>query len=318
MLAQDRWRVVFMGTPEFALPSLELLIENEDVVAVVTQPDRPKGRGRVLSPPPIKLLALKYNIPVLQPETLKDDDTVRLIGGYSPDVIIVVSYGKILPQKILDMTAYGCINLHASLLPKYRGAAPIQWAIIKGEKETGVTTMKMDEGMDTGDILLQRKTPIKEEDDAKTIHDRLSSMGAELLIDTLRLVKRGELTPIPQDHSRATYAPRLKKEDGLIHWDMDALSIHNLIRGMNPWPGAYTTWHGKNLKVLRSRACEGETKDSETTPGIVLDASRDGLVVATGRGVLRITELQLEGGRAMRVEEFLRGHPIEHGDRLGG
>ncbi len=257
------------------------------------------------------------NIPLLQPETLKDEDTVRWIEGYSPDIIIVVSYGKILHREILDMPAYGCINLHASLLPKYRGAAPIQWAIIKGEDDTGVTTMKMDEGMDTGDILLQRKTPIKEEDDAKTIHDRLSSMGAELLIDTLRLMKRGELTPIPQDHSRATYAPRLKKEDGLIQWDVDALSIHNLIRGINPWPGAYTTWHGRNLKVLRSRVCKGEAKDIETTPGTVLDASRDGLVVATGRGVLRITELQLEGGRAMSVEEFLRGHPVEHGDRLG-
>ena len=251
-------RIIFMGTPEFAVPSLKALIESEDkVIAVVTQPDKPKGRGLEVVPPPTKVLAEKHGISVLQPQKIKTEEFFNELQKFNPDLICVVAYGKLLPKNILDMPPHGCINVHASLLPKYRGAAPINWAIIRGEKVTGITTMKMDVGMDTGDMLLKREVQIDDEDNGETLSEKLSHVGAELLIDTIRLLKKGELQPIPQDHSQATYTPMLEKEHGKIDWEKPAEEIRNLIRGTLPWPGAYTTLDGKLLKIYRAGVSDG-------------------------------------------------------------
>lgn len=305
-------RVLFMGTPEFALPSLEALIDSEEVVAVVTQPDRPKGRGKILTPPPVKGLALRYDIPVLQPLSLKDGDTIREISAYKPDLIVVVSYGKILPKTILNIPPYGCINVHASLLPKYRGAAPINWALINGEEETGVTIMEMDEGMDTGDIILQKAIPIEEDDDVESLSTKLSILGAELLKEALSLLKEGKLTSIPQDGAKATYAPMLKKEDGAIPWEWDAWKIRDFVRGMNPWPGAYTFWKGKRLKILKGMALG----NGDGIPGEVKAVSKEGIDVVTGKGLFRIKKLQPEGKRIMDASEFIQGYRIHGGERF--
>ncbi len=300
-----------MGTPRFAVPSLRALVSaGHDVVAVVTQPDKPKGRGRRTAPPPVKCEAVSHGIQVLQPAKIRTDEFALCLEGLEPEVVCVVAYGKILPKRVLDIPPRGCINVHASLLPKYRGAAPVNWAIIRGERTTGVTTMLMDEGMDTGDILLQRQVAI-EDDDAETLAERLSHVGAELLVETLEALERGALTPRPQDDSAATYAPMLKKEMGLIDWSRDAEEIRNLVRGLRPWPGAYTQWGEKTLKVIRAVVAQGEGR-----PGEVIEASTS-LVVAAGRGALRIEELQLEGSKRMGAADFLRGHRIETGTVLG-
>lgn len=301
-----------MGTPEFALPSLRALIATEEVVAVVTQPDRPKGRGKALTPPPVKEVALKHHIPVLQPSSLRDEDVVREIGAYKPDLIVVVSYGKILPKTILEMPPYGCINVHASLLPKYRGAAPINWALINGEEETGITIMQMDEGMDTGDILLQKALPIREDDDVESLSRRLAVLGAELLKEAISLLKEGRLNPIPQNGAKATYAPMLKKEDGAIPWAWDAWKIGDFVRGMNPWPGAYTFWKGKRLKIIKGVAL----REGEGEPGEIRAVSRDGIDVATGKGLFRIKRLQPEGKRVMEASEFIQGYRLHAGERF--
>jgi methionyl-tRNA formyltransferase len=306
-------RIVFMGTPEFAVPSLKALIESGDeVVAVVTQPDKPKGRGLEVTPPPVKTLAQKYGIPVLQPQKIKTEEFLKQLEELRPDIICVVAYGKILPKGILELPRYGCINVHASLLPKYRGAAPINWAIIRGEKVTGITTMKMDEGMDTGDILLQREVPIEDEDTAETLSHKLSLTGAEVLIETLNLLKEGKLKPIPQNHSQATYAPMLKKEDGEIDWGKTAEEIKNLVRGTLPWPGAYTFLDNKILKVYKVRVVEGQGK-----PGEVIKSDKETLRVATGENALDILELQIEGGKRLDTATFLRGRKIREGTILG-
>ncbi|GBD39679.1 Methionyl-tRNA formyltransferase [bacterium HR37] len=302
-----------MGTPEFAVPSLKALIESGDeVVAVVTQPDKPKGRGLEVTPPPVKILAQKYGIPVLQPQKIKTEEFLKQLEELRPDIICVVAYGKILPKDILELPRYGCINVHASLLPKYRGAAPINWAIIRGEKVTGITTMKMDEGMDTGDILLQREVPIEDEDTAETLSHKLSLTGAEVLIETLNLLKEGKLKPIPQNHSQATYAPMLKKEDGKIDWGKTAEEIKNLVRGTLPWPGAYTFLDNKILKVYKVRVVEGQGK-----PGEVIKSDKETLRVATGENALDILELQIEGGKRLDTATFLRGRKIREGTILG-
>jgi methionyl-tRNA formyltransferase len=306
-------RIVFMGTPEFAVPSLKALIESGDeVVAVVTQPDKPKGRGLEVTPPPVKTLAQKHGIPVLQPQKIKTEEFLKQLEELKPDIICVVAYGKILPKGILELPKYGCINVHASLLPKYRGAAPINWAIIRGEKVTGITTMKMDEGMDTGDILLQREVPIEDEDTAETLSHKLSLTGAEVLIETLNLLKEGKLKPIPQNHSQATYAPMLKKEDGEIDWGKTAEEIRNLVRGTLPWPGAYTFLDNKILKVYKVRVVEGQGK-----PGEVIKSDKETLRVATGENALDILELQIEGGKRLDTATFLRGRKIREGTILG-
>ena len=302
-----------MGTPEFAVPSLRALVDSGDeVVAVVTQPDKPKGRGLEVAPPPTKVLAERHGIPVLQPAKIKTEEFFNELKKFNPDLICVAAYGKILPKNILDLPHYGCINVHASLLPKYRGAAPINWAIIRGEKVTGITTMKMDEGMDTGDMLLKKEVPIEDEDTGETLSEKLSEIGARLLIETIRLLKEGQLNPIPQDHSQANYAPMLKKEDGKIDWQKSAEEIRNLIRGALPWPSAYTNLEGKLLKIYKARLAEGGGK-----PGEVMKSDSGILRVATGKGTIDILELQIEGGKKLETQVFLRGRRIEEGMVLG-
>ena len=299
-----------MGTPEFAVPSLRALIEvGENVVAIVTQPDKPRGRGKKLTPPPVREAALKHNIPVFQPEKIKDEPFITAISNFSPDVIAVVAYGKILPKAILDIPPKGCINVHASILPKYRGAAPINWAIINGEKETGITTMLLDEGMDTGDMLLTEKVEIRDDDTASSLHDRLKYIGADLLIKTIKGIKSETIRPIPQDDSQATYAPMLKKEDGRIDWTMKAEEIKNLIRGFFPWPGAYTRWDGKQIKIFKAEVEAGVKEE----PGTVINISTEGIFVATGKGILLIKELQPENKNRMTASEFIKGYRIVKG-----
>lgn len=305
-----RLRIVFMGTPEFAVPSLRALIEvGENVVAIVTQPDKPRGRGKKLTPPPVREAALKHNIPVFQPEKIKDEPFITAISNFSPDVIAVVAYGKILPKAILDIPPKGCINVHASILPKYRGAAPINWAIINGEKETGITTMLLDEGMDTGDMLLTEKVEIRDDDTTSSLHDRLKYIGADLLIKTIKDIKSETIRPIPQDDSQATYAPMLKKEDGRIDWTMKAEEIKNLIRGLNPWPGAYTRWDGKQIKIFKAEVEAGVKEE----PGTVINISTEGIFAATGKGILLIKELQPENKNRMTASEFIKGYRIVKG-----
>jgi len=316
-------RIVFMGTPEFAVPSLRALIESgENVVAVVTQRDKPKGRGakrgggRKLAPPPVKILAESHGITVLQPEKIKTGEFLEELSRLKPDLICVTAYGKILPKAVLELPVFGCINVHASLLPKLRGAAPINWAIARGCKTTGVTTMLMDEGMDTGDVLLKEEAPIDEWDTAGTLSERLSRLGGELLVKTLAALKEGTLKPVPQDDAEATYAPILKKEMGKIDWGKSAEEIRNKIRGFTPWPGTFTTLGGKVLKLFRAEVTEGEG-----TPGSVIESADGRLVVATGEGrtggALSVLELQIEGGKRLETAAFLRGHKIEPGTVLG-
>lgn len=306
-------RVVFMGTPEFACPTLQALIDRgEHIVAVVTQPDRPKGRGQQVLPPPVKTLAEKYGIPVHQPLKVREPAFVEQLKEMAPDLIVVVAFGQILPKPVLEIPHLGCINVHASLLPRYRGAAPINWCIINGEAETGVTTMMMDVGLDTGDMLVKKAIPIAPDDDARTLHDKLSVLGADTLAETLDLLANGNLVSEKQDDSLTCYAPMLKKEDGAISWEADALTIQNRIRGMNPWPGTYTMIDGKMLKIFRA---QGSTGDG--APGTVLEVGRDGIEVACGDGSIVITELQLEGKKRLPAAEFLAGCRLEPGTVLG-
>ena len=306
-------RIVFMGTPEFACPTLKTLIERgEQVVAVVTQPDRPKGRGQQTLPPPVKLLAEAHGIPVLQPVKVRHPDAIEEIRALRPDLIVVIAFGQILPKALLEIPGSGCINVHASLLPRYRGAAPLNWCIINGETETGVTTMLMDVGLDTGDMLLKRVTPIDPDEDTSSLHDRLSGIGAELLAETIDLAAAGRLAPEKQDDALTCYAPMLKKEDGLIDWGKDAPGIKNLVRGMTPWPGAYSSLDDKLLKLFRVQCASGSG-----TPGEVLAAGRDGIEVACGEGSIIINELQLEGKKRLAAAEFLAGCKLEPGAFLG-
>ena len=306
--------IIFMGTPEFAIPSLAVLLaSNNTILGVITQPDRPKGRGKKLQPPPIKTLALQHGLPLLQPEKVKEENFIQWLKGKKPDSIVVVAFGKILPPKILRIPLYGCINLHASLLPQYRGGAPINWTLINGEDTTGVTTILMNEWMDSGDILLQRETKIEQKDDALTLSQRLSILGAKLLLETITQLKKGTLTPMPQNHSKASYAPVLKKENGHIEWGRDAQAIHNQIRGTLPWPGAFTNLKNKLLKIFKSEVIENETLEP---PGVISQVSPEGIKVATGKGYLLLTEIQLQDRRKMRIAEFIRGNPIPIGTTL--
>ena len=313
-------RIVFMGTPEFAVPSLEALLRSEDqVVGVVTQPDRPKGRGQELTAPPVKQLAERSGIPVLQPTKMKDPAFLSALQAWQPDVIAVAAFGRILPPAILSLPPQGCINVHGSLLPKYRGAAPIQWAIINGEREAGITTMLMDEGMDTGAMLLQEAIPIEPEDTGGSLGIKLAQVGAKLLIETLRQLKAGQLHPIIQDHSQATLAPILKKEHGLIDWKLSATALANCVRGLAPWPGAYTfaRHHNRTERWNIWEARVAETSGSLGQPGTIIKVEKDRLLMATGEGTLAITALQPAGGRRMTVPQYLAGHPIDPGVLLG-
>lgn len=304
-------RIVFMGTPDFAVPSLQALIDaGHDVCAVYTQPDKPQGRKQILTAPPVKTLALEHDIPVFQPNTLKNEDEQARLRELAPEVIIVVAYGKLLPKAVLDIPPHGCINVHGSLLPRWRGAAPIQWAVIAGDEMAGVTTMQMAEGLDTGDILLTYETKVGEKETAGELFDRLAQSGAELLTQTL--VKLDEITPRPQDDAQSCYAHMLDKQMAVIDWSKSAHEIDCLIRGLNPWPIALTTLSGERLKVFAAEKAAGNGE-----PGTVLEADpKKGLTVACGEGALRLTEIQLVGGKRMKATDFLRGHAIEVGTKL--
>lgn len=309
--------VVFMGTPDFAVPSLRALIESGSrVLRVVTQPDRPRGRGKKLTPGPVKRYALEQGLEVLQPVKIRDRVFVDLIRALEPDLIVVVAFGRILPGVVLDIPRLGCVNVHASLLPRYRGAAPVHWAVMKGEPETGVTTMLMDEGLDTGAILLQEKMAIGLDDNFGVVHERLAGLGAALLVQTLDRLTVGELTPRPQEESQATYAPPLRREHEVIDWTRPAGEIKNHIRGLDPWPGAHTVLDGRVLKIWRAEVVEGEAGGR---PGQVLlaDPAR-GLVVSAGAGAVRLLEIQPAGRRRVAAGDFLRGHPLSAGTVLGG
>ncbi|UCD88362.1 MAG: methionyl-tRNA formyltransferase [Desulfobacterales bacterium] len=304
-----------MGTPDFSVPTLKALHENQyNVCAVVTQPDRQKGRGRRLLPPPVKQVAITLGYPVVQPQGIKEPWFIEKIIELDPDIFVVVAYGRILPGSFLSLPRLGAINIHASLLPKYRGPAPVQWAIINGEKETGVTTIWMDEGMDTGDILLSAKVAIRPDDTSGSLHRRLAEVGAHLLIETLTKLKSENLLGTPQDKSGTTYAPLLKKKDGHMDWTKDAQSLDAFIRGMNPWPGAFTFLFGKRLKILQAKNLQGSAKDS---PGTVLEGFPGDFNVATGRGILALREVQLESAKRLPAKDFLRGCPVPPGTRLG-
>ena len=309
-------RLVFMGTPDFASASLEALLRsNDSVVGIVTQPDRPKGRGQTLTPSPVKLLAQQVQIPLLQPLKMKDPEFLHALAGWKPDMIAVAAFGRILPPVILTLPPLGCINVHGSLLPKYRGAAPIQWAIINGEMETGITTMLMDEGMDTGAILLQEAISITTHETSGTLAPQLAELGGKLLVETITRLKAGTLVPQPQDTSRATLAPLLKKEDGAIDWTLPAMVLANRVRGLSPWPGAYTTVAGSDSwRIWRALALPGPVT---TPPGVIVAITREAIHVATGDGVLVVMELQPANNRRMAVSQYLAGHPIAVGLQLG-
>jgi methionyl-tRNA formyltransferase len=292
------------------------LRSDDSVVGIVTQPDRPKGRGHILTPSPVKLLAQREQIPLLQPLKMKDPEFLQALTAWKPDLITVAAFGRILPAAILSLPPRGCINVHASLLPKYRGAGPIQWAIINGETETGITTMLMDEGMDTGAILLQKAIPIMPDDTADTLSPRLAETGGKLLVETITRLKAGTLVPQPQDASQATLAPLLNKQDGAIDWTLPAAVLANRVRGLSPWPGAYTTTvGGDSWTIWRALALPGPVT---TPPGMIVAVTREAIHVATGNGVLAVMELQPANSRRMAVSQYLAGHPVAVGLQLGG
>lgn len=319
-------RVVFMGTPDFAVPTLNALAEGgHDIAGVFTQPDRPAGRGKNLKPSPVKVAAEKLGLSIFQPSSIKTQDWIQQLKDLAPESIIVVAYGQILPKEILGLPKHGCINVHASLLPAYRGAAPIHWAVMKGETVTGVTTMLMDEGLDTGDMLLKREIIITPESTTGEIHDELATIGAELLIDTLNLIEVGRVIPTPQT-GESNYAPLLKREHEGLDWSRRAVDLHDQIRGLNPWPGAFANFRGENFKVWRSLpffppgevlGTEIEHAESKATaylPGQIIQVLGDSLLVQTGEGILRVIEVQPAGKRSMPARDFLNGRHGQVGE----
>ncbi len=306
--------IIFMGTPQFAVPALKALHKNDQNIAlVITQPDRPKGRGRKLTFSPVKETALNLGYSVIQPSSVRTAEFSNNIEKHAPGFIVVVAFGHIIPKNILTIPQIATINIHASLLPKYRGPAPIQWAIINEEKETGVTTMLMDEGMDTGDILLSSKLEIAPDDTSGTLHDRLADLGADLLIQTLKSFETGNINPISQDHTQATYAPMLKKNDGRMNWQLPAESLEAFIRGMTPWPGAFTFHEKKRLKIFKARTI---VMDTDASPGTVIKGFPDELWISTGKGVLSVMEIQGESGKRLLIKDFLRGYQLPPGTHL--
>lgn len=307
-------RIIFMGTPDFAVPTLQALIDSPDqVVAVICQPDRKKGRGRRLSPPPVKVLAKKAGIPILQPIAIRTEKFLEKIQSLRPDLIVVTAYGRILPGSLLNLPPLGTINVHGSLLPKYRGAAPIQWAVLKGETETGVTIMQMDEGMDTGDILLPVSLPIEEDDTSGTLFVKLAKLGGHALVKAIGLLKEGKLPPVKQDDSQATEAPMLHKEMGHLDWSRDAAELQSLIRGLDPWPSAYGFLADKRFRFFRPQVVRGEVVEEA---GTLCRADKDGLLVATGSNYLLIREIQPEGKKRMSVQSCLCGMNLPMGERF--
>lgn len=312
-------RIVFMGTPDFAVPALEALRRGgQTIAAVVTQPDKPKGRGRQVTASPVKTAAGRFGIPVMQPEKIRRPESVAALRALAPDLIVTAAYGQILPAAVLAIPPYGCINVHASLLPKYRGAAPIHWAIIRGEITTGVTIMYMDAGMDTGDIILQETAEISPADTVGTVHDKLAALGAGLLARTVELIAAGKAPRRPQEDAAATYAPPLRREDELIDWSRPAAGIHNLIRGMNPWPGAYTLDNRGVLKILAAEVFSAGAEEGACRPGMVVKVINGrGFAVAAGDGCLLVRTVKPQNGRSMAADAYARGNRDLEGYVLG-
>lgn len=308
-------RLVFLGTPAFAVPTLERMVQaGHEVPAVVTQPDRPRGRGQNAAPSPVKEAAGRLGLPVYQPERIRRPEALEYLRGLDADGMVVVGYGQIIPQSVIDLAPRGIINVHASLLPKYRGAAPIQWAIVNGETRTGVTTMRIDAGLDTGDMLLRAQTEIGPEENATELGQRLATMGADLLVETMVGLAQGAIVAEKQDASQATLAPVLKKEDGLINWTLDAEAIQNRVRGLQPWPGAYTTFRGRTLQVWRARLVHPDTAGGNACATI---ASLRPLIVQCGKGTLELLEVQMEGRKRISAADFANGHRLTENDILG-
>lgn len=304
-------RVIFMGTPDFAVGTLEEIIAaGHEVVLVVSQPDKAVGRSKALKYTPVKACALAHGIEVYQPERVRNEECIEYLRSYEPDIIIVEAFGQLIPKVILDMPRYGCVNVHASLLPKYRGAAPIQWAVINGDPVTGVTTMRMDEGLDTGDMIMKREVALREDETGGSLFERLSEAGAKLCVETMAAIENGTAVYTPQDHEQATHTKKIYKEMGSIDWSRDAQTIECLIRGLDPWPSAYTRLNDRTLKIWKAKVI---AEGSDMPPGCIVKADREGLLVQTGEGMLLLTEVQLEGKKRMSAEAFLNGCPVEAG-----
>ena len=313
-------RIVFMGTPDFSVGTLEAIIQaGHQVVGVFTQPDKPKGRGKALQMTPVKEAALAHGLPVYQPVKIREPENIEILKELNPDVIVVVAFGQIIPQQILDLPKFGCINVHASLLPKYRGAAPIQWAVIDGEETSGVTIMQMDAGLDTGDMLLKGEIPLDPQETGGSLFERLSSLGARLLVEALPQIEAGTISREKQPQESPTpYAAQISKSQGEICWSDPAVKIERLIRGLNPWPSAYTHLAGKNLKLWRAQVIPQEDNlEQRPAPGTLVDRDRESITIQTGDGCLKILEVQLEGKKRMDTAAFLRGYSLEDGIRLG-
>ena len=314
-------KVVFMGTPDFAVDALQAIIEaGHEVTAVVTQPDKPKGRGKEMQATPVKTCALEHHIPVFQPVKVKEPEAVETLRSYEADIFVVVAFGQILSEEILQMPKYGCVNIHASLLPKYRGAGPIQWAIIDGEKETGITIQQMDKGVDTGDILFQSVVPIDAKETGESLFEKLAKAGAALIVEALPKIEAGEVTPRKQDESQASHAKMLQKSMSRIDWNRKAAELDCLIRGMISWPGASSGYHGKTLKIWQQEPVTKDQLPAEALagaePGTVIAVEKDAIYVQTGEGALKLTEVQLEGKKRMAVKDFLLGYPVQPGEML--
>ena len=308
-------KVIFMGTPDFSVGTLEALVEaGHEVVLAVTQPDKPKGRGKEMQFTPVKECSLANNIPVYQPKRVREPECIEELRKYQADIMVVVAFGQILPKEILEMCTYGCVNVHASLLPKYRGAAPIQWAIIDGEEVTGVTTMQMDEGLDTGDMLLKTEIPIEPRETGGSLHDKLAEAGAKLCVETLKALEEKAIIPVPQGESTTAYAKMLDKQLGNIDWKKEAKAIERLVRGLSPWPSAYTGWEDKVMKIWDAYAVEGTNK---AEPGTIVKVEKDAFYVQTGEGLLRVCELQIPGKKRMDAGAFMRGYEVREGEILG-
>ena len=305
-------RIIFMGTPDFSVGTLEALVEaGHEVCLVVTQPDKPKGRGKEMQYTPVKEAALKHGIEVYQPRRIREAECVEKLRQYNADIMVVIAFGQIIPKEILEMVPYGCVNVHASLLPKYRGAAPIQWSIIDGEAVTGVTTMQMDEGLDTGDMLLKTEVPITAEETGESLHDKLAKAGAALCVETLAKLQEGSIVPEKQGESPTAYAKMLDKKLGNIDWTKSAVEIERLVRGLNSWPSAYTYWNKKVVKIWKASVTD---ENSNEQVGTVVKVEKDGFYVQTGNGLFKVLELQIPGKKRMDAGAFLRGYTIEPGE----
>lgn len=314
-------KIVFMGTPDFAVGALQAIIEaGHQVVAVVTQPDKPKGRGKEMQMTPVKVCAIAHGIPVFQPVKVKTPESVEVLRGYGADIFVVAAFGQILSEEILNLPKYGCVCIHASLLPKYRGAGPIQWAIIDGEKKSGVTIMQMDKGVDTGDMLFKAEVEICDDETGDSLHDKLAEAGARLIVEALPKIEAGDVTPVKQNDEESCYAKMLQKSMGRIDWRQSADKLDCLIRGLISWPGAYTTYHRKNLKIWEEKAVDAKEAGIQLTdaaPGTIVGVEKDAVYVQTGDGVLKILSLQLEGKKRMAVRDFLLGCQMKPGEQLG-